>query len=86
MPDNIVVNVTEVATNISVNVVETLNQVSVNIAQIGLPAGGPAGFVLTKNTNLDYDTHWIPMIYYGTGGPPSALGLTDGTQYLKYTP
>lgn len=27
-----------------------------------------------------------PEIYYGTGSPPSATGLADGTLFIKYTP
>lgn len=36
----------------------------------GVPTGGTAGQILAKNTNADYDTHWID--------PPESGGTTTG--------
>lgn len=43
----------------------------------GVPTGGAAGQVLAKNTNADYDTHWIdPPESGGAAGVTSFKGRT----------
>jgi hypothetical protein len=47
---------------------------------VGVPAGGTAGQVLTKDTSTDYDTSWQTPTGGGGGSPTgTAGGVLDGT-------
>jgi len=45
---------------------------------IGVPTGGTSGQILAKNSNSDYDTHWINNTG-GGGGGISSVASADGT-------
>ena len=58
----------------------------------GVPTGGTAGQVLTKNSDTDFDTIWktvesgggsIPRVYYLNANANNPINLTDPA-YLKY--
>lgn len=50
------------------------------------PSGGTSGQVLVKDSATDFDVKWYSMILYGVGDPPSAVGIDNGTIYVKYIP
>lgn len=88
---NITVDTTEIVDEISVSVTEALQ----GDDGIGVPSGGVMNQVLSKTSDTSYDTSWksfeqlynastIPKSLYGTGDPPSAGGLPDGTLYFQY--
>ena len=51
----------------------------------GVNTGGTAGQALVKASATNYNTVWRSLILYGTGDPPSAVGVADGVIYVKYT-
>jgi len=92
--DIIEVEVIQNITTVDVLVEQRVTTVDVSVQEmgtrgVGVPSGGAVGEFLTKKSLTDYDTEWTglanrPEIFFGTGDPPSAVGLADGTLYFKY--
>ena len=50
-----------------------------------IPVSGTVGEVLRKTSNTDFAVEWDSPVLYGTGTPPSPVGLLNGTLYIQYT-